>query len=340
MKKRLSIAALAVNFVLAVVFSMLFTQTFGVDVNPIVTGAVITAVGTTVQYFAPQTLSGKFMMALQTQVWTSDIIENPFPDGSFIKQSKDLSEWVDHDKINLVEAGVEPAVYEDYFNGNEDPLPLANINDIPHEVVLKTYSTEQTRHRDLQDVELQYDKRASIIKRHKQALDRNMAVRASFAWTPAADNAYNKLIAMGGSDSVIDAIIDVQAFMASNDLDGELNVCLTPEHMAKIRKEDKSLYKDILNEKSMYGFKVFQYSKSPLFTSANVKKPMGSAVESGDKRASFFWATGEVFRALGSVEMYANLKDSAYQADTLSFAQRALIGAMRANNPKYFGAIV
>lgn len=340
MKKRLSIAALAVNFVLAVVFSMLFTQTFAVAVNPIVTGAVITAVGATVQYFAPQLFTGKAMMALQTQVWTSEIIENPFPDGSFVKKSKDLSEWVDHDKINLVEAGVEPAVYEDYFNGSETALPLANINDIPHEVVLKTYSTEQTRHRDLQDVELQYDKKASIIKRHKQALDRNMAVRASFAWTPAATNAFNKLTTLAPGDSAVDAIIDIQAFMASLDLNGDLNMCLTPELMARIRKEDKVLYKDILNEQKMYGFNVFQYSKSPLFTSANVKKPMGSAPEAGDKRASFFWATDEVFRAMGSVEMYANLRDSAFQADTLSFAQRALIGAMRASNPKYFGAIV
>ncbi len=336
--KRLSLTALAVNFLIALVLSFVAAQVF--NINPVATAITITAVSAGVQYFAPNLFAGKALMALQTQVWTSEIIENPFPDGSFIKQSKDLSEWVNHDKINLVEAGVEPAVYEDYFNGSETALPLANINDIPHEVVLKTYSTEQTRHRDLQDVELQYDKRTSIIKRHKQALDRNMAVRASYAWTPATSNAFNKVTALSGSDSIIDAIIDVQAFMASLDLQGELNVCFTPDHMAKIRKEDKVLYKDILNEKQMYGFKVFQYSKSPLFTSANVKKPMGSAAEAGDKRASFFWASEEVFRALGSVEMYANLRDSAFQADTLSFAQRALIGAMRANSPKYFGAIV
>ncbi|ROI09790.1 hypothetical protein EGI11_03260 [Chryseobacterium sp. H3056] len=337
MKKRLSFAALTANFLLAFIVMALVLSNLQ---SAAMGAAVITAGTTIVQYFAPSLFAGKALMALNTQVWTSDIIENPFPDGSFIKKSKDLTEWVDHDKINLVEAGVEPAVYEDYFNGSEDPLPLANINDIPHEVVLKTYSTEQTRHRDLQDVELQYDKRSSIIKRHKQALDRNMGVRAAFAWTPAVDNAFNKLATLGENDSIIDAVIDVQAFMAGLDLDGDLNVCLTPVHMARIRKEDKVLYKDILNEKIMYGFNVFQYSQTPLFTSANVKKPMGSAFEAGDKRASFFWASGEVFRAMGSVQMYANLRDSAYQADTLSFAQRALIGAMRANNPKYFGAIV
>ena len=232
--KRLSLVALAVNFLIALVLTFVAAPYLNASPTQAVTAAaVITTASTTMQYFAPTFFVGKALMALQTQVWTSEIIENPFPDGSFIKQSKDLSEWVDHDKINLVEAGVEPAVYEDYFNGNENPLPLADISDIPHEVVLKTYSTEQTRHRDLQDVELQYDKRSSIIKRHKQALDRNMAVRAAFAWTPAATNAFNKVTALA-SDSIIDAVIDMQAFLAALDLQGNLNVCLTPEHMAPI----------------------------------------------------------------------------------------------------------
>lgn len=268
-------------------------------------------------------------MALQTQVWTSEIIENPFPDHSFINQYQDLSEWVEHNKINLVEAGVEPAVYEDYFNGNENPLPLAKIDDIPHEVVLKTYSTEQTRHRSLQDIELQYDKKASVIKRHKQALERKMGVRAAYAWTPAQTNAFNKLLVISDDDSVIDAVIDIQSFMAENDITDNLNVCFNAQHMARIRKEDKKLYKEILNEKSMYGFTVFQYSRNPLFTSDGEKKAMGAVQEAGDKRASFFWSSDETFRCLGDVKMYAHIDDPAYQADTVSFAQRALIGAMR-----------
>lgn len=337
MKKRLSIVALAINFIFAFAVSFLFTQTFETS---LIVGSAITAVSTLVQYFAPTFFAGKALMALQTQVWTSEIIENPVPDHSFINQSVDLSEWVEHNKINLVEAGVEPAVYEDYFNGNENPLPLANIQDIPHEVVLKTYSTEQTRHRSLQEIELQYKKKESVIKRHKTALEKNMGVRAAFAWTPAVSNAFNKLLTLGDTDSVIDAVIDIQAFMAEHDITDELNVCFTPQHMARIKKEDKKLYKEVLNEKVMYGFNVFQYSKNPLFTSTGTKKAMGAVQEAGDKRASFFWSSNEAFRCFGDVEMYANLRDSAYQADTVSFAQRALIGAMRANNPKYFGGII
>ena len=128
--------------------------------------------------------------------------------------------------------------------------------------------------------------------------------------------------------------------MEENDILEGINICFTPEHFARIRKEDKRLYKDILNEGQMYGLKVFQYSQNPLYTSAGVKKPFGATKDNTDKRASFMWVTDEVFRCFGDVEMYATLRDSGLQADTISFAQRALVGVIRARTPKYLGAIL
>ena len=282
------------------------------------------------------------MAGLQREVWVAGIKENPIPDHSFVSASVDMSEYVENNKLHLAEAGIEPGVHEDYFAGNEDPLPLATINDIPNEVVLKTYSTEQTRHRDLQEIELQYNKRASVIVRHKNSLAKNIGKRASFAWTPAVTDAFNKVVQLGAGDSFTDAVIDMEAFYGEHDIEGVLNICLDPKHMAMIRKEDKALYKEIKSNKGadLYGFKIYGYSKNPLFTSAGVKKPYGATVEAGDKRCSFMWVTDEVFRCFGDVNMYENLRDSGVQADTLSFAQRALVGKIRANSPKYLGAII
>lgn len=281
-------------------------------------------------------------MSLQTQVWVSELKQNPVPDHSFVSASTDMSEFVEHNKINLAEAGVEPQVFENYFSGNEDPLPLADIQDIAHEVVLNTYSTAQTRHRSLQDVELAYDKRSSVIQRHRISLERELGKRAAFAWTPSEENTFNKLMNIGADDSIVDAVIDMQLFYAQKDKNFNLNVCFTPEHLARIRKEDKKLYKEITSEKGadLYGFKIYSYSNTPLFTSAGVKKPLGAVKEATDKRSSFFWTSDEVFTCFGDVEMYATLRDSGVQADTLSFAQRALVGTIRANAPKYFGAII
>lgn len=279
------------------------------------------------------------MAGLQKEVWIAGIQENPIPDNSFVFASTDKSEYVENNKLHLAEAGIEPGVHENYFAGSETDLPLATITDIPNEVVLNTYSTDRTRHRDLQEVELQYNKRASVTNRHKTALAKNMGIRAAFAWSPATDDTNNKIAVVGGG-KFLDAIIDMQAFYNGLDIYDGLNICLTAEHMAIIKKEDKVLYKEILNTSEMYGFKVYRYNKTALYTSANAKKPFGTVKAAGDKNCSFTWCTNEVFRCFGDTEMYETLRSAASQADEISFAQRALVGNIRATNPKYLGAIL
>ncbi|MEX6627563.1 hypothetical protein [Tenacibaculum salmonis] len=283
------------------------------------------------------------MPGLNKELWVPGIIENPIPDTSFVSASVDMSEYVEANKIHLAEAGIEPEVFENYFEGNEDPLPFQKITDIPNEVVLKTYSSAQTRHRDLQDVELQYKKKDSIIGRHRTSLGKNIGKRAAHAWTTGVSDDFNKLLKLGDGDSVIDAIVDLEAFFSSLDKTENLNLCLSPELKARIRKEDKVLYKNMMMADKgdvFLGFKIWHYSQNPLFTAAGTKKPFGAEKEAGDKRCSFAWASDEVFRCFGDTEMYENLRDSGLQADTLSFAQRALVGKIRANSPKYLGTIV
>ncbi len=340
MKKRLSLIALTINFIMALTASFVFAQAFPTyQFNPVVSATVITVGYAAITYFVTMP-KGVLQEGLQTEVWVAGIQENPVPDTSFVYASTDLSEHVENNKLHLAEAGIEPAVFEDYFSGNENPLPLANIQDIPNEVVLKTYSTEQTRHRQLQEIELQYNKRDSVIKRHKTSLGKNIGKRAAYMWSPAVQNQFNKILNTGATDSIIDAVIDAEAFMNELDMFENLNICFNAEHMARIKKEDKKLYKEILNDKVLYGFKVFRYSQNPVYTSAGVKKAFGATKDAGDKRSSIVWSSDEVFRAFGDTEMYANLRDSGLQADTLSFAQRALVGNIRAANPKYLAAIL
>lgn len=326
---------------LALLFMAAFTPVIGAENVPLAAVA-ITATFTVAQYFSPALFRGAMHAGLQKEVWVPGIKENPVPDHSFIIESEDMSEYVENNKLHLAEAGIDPQVHENYFQGKENPLPVADITDVPNEVVLNTYSTEQTRHRDLQEVELQYDRRASLIQRHKNSLAKNLGKRAAFQWAPQENNEFNKIFNIQANDSVIDALIDLEAFYAANDIFEGLNICFTPEHMARIKKEDKKLYKEILDEGRMYGFKVHRYSQNPLYNKASgEKKPFGSVITPGeDVRATFTWVKGEVFRCWGDTEMYATLRDAGLQADLISFAQRALVGKIRANSPKYHGAII
>jgi hypothetical protein len=257
------------------------------------------------------------MAGLQKEIWVAGIKENPIPDNSFVFASTDKSEYVENNTLHLAEAGIEPDVHEDYFAGSETDLPLATITDIPNEVVLKTYSTDRTRHRNLQEVELQYNKRASVTNRHKVSLAKNMGKRAAFAWAPAIDNAYNKIITVNAG-KFIDAIIDMQAFYNGLDIYDNLNICLTAEHMAVIKKEDYKLYKEILSTKEMYGFKIFRYNQNALYTSLGAKKPWGTVKGGTDKVCSFTWCSDETFRCFGDTEMFETIRSAASQAGKTS----------------------
>ena len=335
---KLSLKALTINVVLAFLASLFIAPALGASV-PVVATAIV-ATSTVAQYVAPELFKGIAMEGLQTEVWIAGIKENPIPDDSFVHQSVDLSQYVEHNKLHLAEAGVEPPVHEDFFATANNPLPVADIADIANEVVLHTYSTEQTRHRQLQEIELAYDKRSSVIQRHRVSLAKNIGKRAAYAWSPKKDDAWNKVCNLSSSDSVIDAIIDIKAFLEGKEIYDGINICLNADHFARIRKEDKRLYKDIMNENQMYGIKVFRYNQTPLYTKTGEKKPFGETKDTDDKQSSIVWVTDEVFRCFGDVEMYATLRDSGLQADTISFAQRALVGVIRAKNPKYLGAIL
>ncbi|MEC3875941.1 hypothetical protein [Chryseobacterium salviniae] len=340
MKKRLSLAALAINFIMAFAISFVLSNFF--EINPFAIALGIVAIHTAVTYFKPISKS-VLQEGLQTEVWIADIIEQPLPDTSFIMQSQNLSAYVNNNTLHLAEAGVDPDVHLNYFTANTDELPIQSIDDIPHEVVLQIWSTSQTRHNNLLEAELSYDKRASVLNRHRNALAKNMAQRTAFAWAASTNDEFNKILNLGANDSVIDGLFDVQAFMRDHDLDmANMNVLLTADHAARIRKEDKKLYKEISSEKgaTIADFKVFFYSKTPYYTAAGVKKPWGSTIEATDKKASIIWSSEEVFRCTGSVEIYPTLKHSGWQADLFSMGQRALNGKIRSNSPKYFGAIL
>lgn len=343
MKKRISLLALSINFVLAFIASFVFTQVANVTWNPALLAVGITVGHAVITYFTPSLYKGNLMEGLQTEVWIADIKEQPLPDTSFIAQSQDLSAYVKNNTLHLAEAGVDPDVHLNYFTQNDEELPIQAINDIPHEVLLQIWSTSQTKHNNLLEAELSYDKRASVLNRHRNALAKNMAQRTAFNWGAATNDEFNKILNLAAADSVIDGLYDMQAFMRDHDLDmTNLNVLLTSDHASRIRKEDKKLYKEISSEKgaTIADFKVFFYSKTPFYTAAGVKKAWGSAVESGDKKASIIWSSEEVFRCTGDVEIYPTIKHSGWQADLFSMGQRALNGKIRANAPKYFGAIL
>lgn len=280
---------------------------------------------------------------LEKEVWIADLKENPVPDSSFVSASVDYSEFVENDILHLQEAGASPETRKNYFNGTSSDmeLPVQIINDIPHDKALDTFSTVQTRHNNLLEIELSYNKKMSVINRHKNSLARKMGEEAAWQWAPPWHSSNNNVMQVASGASIIDAIIDMEMWFRGRGIEGQMNLCLNPVHLGLIKKEDKKLFKDMFQEPGgVYNnFKLWIYSNNPIYW-YGTKQPIGTIAVPGKQDCSFAWITEEVFRSFGSVEMYETLKHSGWQADLMSFAVRAAAGPIRYSNPKNLGAIL
>lgn len=267
------------------------------------------------------------MAGLNKEIWIADIREGFLPNTSFISQSQDMSMWVENDKINLADAGVNPDVL---VNNSTFPVPINDRVDNPLSLELNMYDTVNTRLRKAEMIELAYDKRASVVRGHQNALRLKIAAHAAWSWTAGTTDATNnnKVFDLTGASAfTFNHIIDLQNHYDSFDApEGERILVLNPNHVSELQKDDLKLFKSIFSSSSpeLYGFKLFKYSKTPRFDASLNKKAFGAANAGTDKVSSFAFLSSEVMTAMGTTDMFERLNDPEARADILGFQQRAL----------------
>lgn len=276
---------------------------------------------------------------LAVEVWIPLVLEDFYPKNSFMTAAYDMSSMVDNDKINFAEAGADPTVLK---NNTVFPIPANVAEDQPLNVELDTYDTDSTIVRNAIAVELAYDQRLLYANKHKKALAAKLGRDAAYAYAPAAHGGTNNVLNLGANDSVLDAIIDMRKHYDEVDDDGSERVLvLSPSHQAAIAKEDKALYKAIMAEPGsvLYSFKVFTYSKNPLYIVDGLTKAAQNAAYNDEihKVSSFTFLGGEVMKAQGTLTLFSQLKDPDIKGDKFNFQMRALARSLR---NKYAGAIL
>ncbi|MGL5683593.1 MAG: hypothetical protein ACRDDZ_11175 [Marinifilaceae bacterium] len=281
-------------------------------------------------------------MAIAKELWTAMILEGLIPDTSFLSESRDLSEFVEYNKLHLAEAGVDPEVLID---NTVFPVPTAQREDIPKELVLHTFDTKNTVVRNVEEKESAYNKMESVVRSHKAALLKKESAYAAYNWCPGEDGIYTPVLATGGGTNkagvkalTFEDLLDIEAKYRALDVDmNSLVAVLNAQHLADLRAQDIKMYKQILSDNKVFSFKLYSYNSLPFFdTTTKKKKAMGSVVGANDTQASLFYLKDEVCRAVGDTEVFAKYKDPDQRGDVIGFQQRFTALSMRG---KYMGAI-
>ena len=280
----------------------------------------------------PLNLSGCLAEGLNREIWIPEIIEKFYPSDSFLAHSKSLDAWVDNDKLHLQEAGVDPEVYID----NElYPIPIVTRTDIPHEIVLKRFDTENTVHINAIEIEESAEKRQSVIEGHRNSLRQKFARLAAFNWAPAANGNSN---ARGYKAMTYEMVMDMELAFDELEVPTEGRILiLNPMHAMDLRMQDLNMYKAFYNENKLFSFTVVRSSLTPKYNGTTGQKaPWNAAVAATDAPSSLFYYKEAVARARGTVDMYYRLNDPEYRGDVVGFNMR---GVATPVTGKYLGAV-
>lgn len=332
--KQTTIFKLAFNVVMALMLSAVFA----VPAAASFIGLTVLAEGL---YFFKTQHQFTFNVGLAQEVWIPLVKENFYPSNNFLSAAMDMSAMVENDVINLAEAGADPTVLK---NNTTYPITSAVAADTPLALTLDYYDTNSTVVRNAVAVELAYDQRALYASKHQKALLKKVGQDAAYLYAATQTNAGNNnlVVNLAGGDSMIDGIIDLQKhYNAVDDAGGNRVLVLDPNHMAKIAKEDKVLYKAIMAEagSTFYGFKIFTYSQNPIYIGATgIKAAQGTAYVGGThKYGSFAFLGDEVMKAMGSMKLFSTLNDPAQKGDVFNFQMRFYANTLRG---KYMAAVI
>lgn len=270
-----------------------------------------------------------------TEVWTGELVKSLRGglEGSWLDGVPDQSTIVNNDVIHLVEVGVDPDVL---INNTTYPIPSQALEDKDIAVKLDKFQTKVTPITDDELYAASYDKMARVKESHANALNDSKFTKAAHALCAQQDSAKTPILKTTGERDATTGrlrltMADVVALKAAMDKLGvpaeNRRLVLCPDHandlllVSQTFREQYNIDRATGKVGKFYGFDVYEYANTPLYTQAGKKKNLGVAAGDGEFNCSFAFYTPRVFKATGSTKMYYSeaATDPEYQRNKINF---------------------
>lgn len=294
-------------------------------------------------------------MAITVEIWSDAIVENLFADNSFLSRAFRADEYVNQGKVvHIPNAGAPSGVEK---NRTSLPAAITTRTDVDLTFTLDEYTTNPVRIGNAEKVELRYDKRSSVIKNDREALDDAVARDVLCSWAPNLNTNNNSVILRTtGSNVVAHAPAAIGNRMALTRAD--IKAAMLAMNKQNVPKKgryaiiDSEMYSQLLDSMTeqqaiafhsqanlatgtigkLYGFDIYERAETVVYeTTGRVPKVWGTGGAATDCAAALFWHEGSVCAALGEHVAFEDEKSATNYGDVLSFLVRAGGRAMRAD---------
>lgn len=289
-------------------------------------------------------------MALQTEQWVADIVENFFPNNSFVNNSIDHSNYVNDRIVHVSNAGgaIGVEVNQNSFI-NQQALSRED-QDLSYQIdVLYAKPVYVTIN---EDVENSYDKRASVWGQMKADLQSFATERVLYSW---AKDGVQKIATTGKSvpshipsatgNRKAFSVADVQAIkrkfdaadVPSEDRYMILDAEMYNQLMEELTDGAKMNFLAGANPETgilgqYLGFSFYMRSKVLKTSAAGAKKEWSANAAATDSAAGLAWQKSCVARAMGETEVFINERDAFYCGDVLRCTMRVGGTAVRSDD--------
>lgn len=282
-------------------------------------------------------------MALNKEVWISQLAENFYPNSSFLSKVTDLSAFVENNRIHMGIAGIDPKVR---INDKTYPIKDTTREDGEAEFVLDTFETENTLIRHIEEVELSYNKLESVIKQHRFTLQTAVATKAIHAYAPNANTLDTPVlmttgeVVNGRKRLTFDDILTLkEAFDVALVPADKRYIVLHPSHVTDLLREDMQLFKNLTEIKNgepakFAGFGFYSFPYMPTYYGSEKRE---FSAEKTANFASVAFQADEVMKSDGDMMMFSQLNDVHERASIIGFEKRFVALPIR---NKGIGAIV
>ncbi|MFC5408013.1 phage capsid protein [Larkinella bovis] len=278
-------------------------------------------------------------MALEKEIWQTDIVGGLYKGNDFLLKSINADQYVLAGKVvHIPNAGTGSGATR---NRSELPATVTKRSDTDITYALDEFTSNPILIPNIDAIQLSYDKRQSVIAEDMATIRQLVAEWVLRNWAPTTAAQYLRTTgaaiaaaspsATGNRKGLTKADLKkARLAMNKQNIPEEGRVALIPSDQmdfllddSDLMKRDKSLELDVKGGviAKLYGFELMERSTTLTYTNAStpVVKDPGAAGATTDNMATICWHPTVVERAMGTVEMFEKLGDPTYYGDIYSF---------------------
>lgn len=335
-------------------FNLVMAALIGLGLHSVgVAAPVASIVGGTVfasGFFIKMEKSASFFMAIQKEVWDTELVENLYKENPFLNYAYDLDKHVYEGKVvHMSKAAAPPNVTK---NRSSFPATIQRRTETDITFPLDVYTSDPERFEDADLHELAFDKRQEAIKDHAGAMFEligDWALRDWFSKTDLSGTVTGHILRTTGTD--VTAHLTSASGNRKKLLKEDLKAAQTYMNNKKISKKDRyalidsEMFAQLCDDEDLkkrdgfnggelnikegviaklYGFMIMERATVLTFdnTATPVVKDPGAAAAATDNAGVLCWQKDAVSKALGQTKVFENEEVAEYYGDVLSALQR------------------